>query len=100
MYGVEVSPALIFAGDRQRVRKMKVKAWQDRPLEVLYPIVYLDALMVKMRPRMAGVENRAAYTAIGINVEAEIGTGAVGQRPNEGAKFWGMSVLMNLKNAG
>ena len=58
----------------------EVKAWQDRPLEALYPIVYLDALMVKMR-QDGKVENRAVYTAIGINVEgAEVGAGFLGKR--------------------
>ena len=48
----------------------EVKAWQDRPLEALYPIVYLDALMVKMR-QDGKVDNRAVFTAIGINMDGE-----------------------------
>jgi putative transposase len=76
----------------------EVKAWQDRPLEALYPIVYLDALMVKMR-QDGKVENRAVYTAIGINMEGQKSVLGLWANGNEGAKYW-MSVLMNLKNRG
>jgi len=76
----------------------EVKAWQDRPLEALYPIVYLDALMVKMR-QDGKVDNRAVYTAIGINMEGEKSVLGLWVNATEGAKFW-MSVLMNLKNRG
>jgi putative transposase len=68
MYGVGVSPGLI--SEVTDSIQDEVKAWQDRPLEALYPIVYLDALMVKMR-QDGKVDNRAVYTAIGINVEGE-----------------------------
>lgn len=96
MYGVEVSPALI--SQVTDSIQDEVKAWQDRPLEVLYPIVYLDALMVKMR-QDGRVENRAVYTAIGINVEGRKSVLGLWVSANEGAKFW-MSVLMNLKSRG
>ncbi len=76
----------------------EVKAWQDRPLEALYPIVYLDALMVRMR-QDGKVDNRAVYTAIGINVAGEKSVLGLWVSGNEGAKYW-MSVLMNLKNRG
>jgi putative transposase len=68
MYGAEVSPGLI--SEVTDSIQEEVKAWQDRPLEALYPIVYRDALMVKMR-HDGKVENRAVYTAIGINVEGQ-----------------------------
>src|SRR6185312_15466155 len=68
LYGVEVSAALISEVTDSVLEE--VKAWQDRPLEALYPIVYLDALMVKMR-QDGKVENRAVYTAIGINLEGQ-----------------------------
>ncbi len=78
LYGVDVSAALISEVTDSVLEE--VKAWQDRPLEALYPIVYLDALMVKMR-QDGKVENRAVYTAIGINMgRPEIGLGFVGQR--------------------
>jgi putative transposase len=96
MYGVEVSPTLI-SQVTDSIQE-EVKAWQDRPLEALYPIVYLDALMVKMR-QDGRVENRAVYTAIGINVEGQKSVLGLWVSGNEGAKFW-MSVLMNLKSRG
>ncbi len=96
MYGVDVSAALISEVTDSILDE--VKAWQDRPLEPLYPIVYLDALMVKMR-QDGKVDNRAVYTAIGINMEGEKSVLGLWVNATEGAKFW-MSVLMNLKNRG
>lgn len=96
MYGVEVSATLISEVTDSVLDE--VKAWQDRPLEALYPIVYLDALMVKMR-QDGKVENRAVYIAIGINMEGEKSVLGLWVNATEGAKFW-MSVLMNLKNRG
>jgi putative transposase len=96
MYGVEVSAALISEVTDSVMEE--VKAWQDRPLEALYPIVYLDALMVRMR-QDGKVENRAVYTAIGINMEGQKSVLGLWANGSEGAKYW-MSVLMNLKNRG
>ena len=96
LYGVDVSPGLI--SEVTDSIQEEVKAWQDRPLEALYPIVYLDALMVKMR-QDGKVENRAVYTAIGINMEGEKSVLGLWVSGNEGAKYW-MAVLTNLKNRG
>jgi putative transposase len=96
MYGVEVSAGLI--SEVTDGIQEEVKTWQDRPLEALYPIVYLDALMVKMR-QDGKVDNRAVYTAIGINIDGEKSVLGLWVSGNEGAKYW-MSVLMNLKNRG
>ena len=96
LYGVDVSSGLI--SDVTDSVQAEVKAWQDRPLEALYPIVYLDALMVKMRED-GKVDNRAVYTAIGINMEGQKSVLGLWVGGNEGAKYW-MSVLMNLKNRG
>ena len=96
MYGVEVSTGLI--SEVTESIPEEVKTWQDRPLEALYPIVHLDALMVKMR-QDGRVENRAVYTAIGINVEGQKSVLGLWVSGNEGAKYW-MSVLTNLKNRG
>jgi putative transposase len=96
MYGVDVSAGLI--SEVTDSIQEEVKAWQDRPLEALYPIVYLDALMVKMRQE-GKVDNRAVYTAIGINVEGEKSVLGLWVSGNEGAKYW-LSVLTNLKNRG
>ncbi len=66
MYGVEVSPTLV--SDVTDGVLEEVKAWQNRPLEPLYGIIYLDALYVKMRHE-GRVENRAVYVAIGVDLE-------------------------------
>jgi putative transposase len=96
MYGVEVSPTFI-SNVTDRVMD-EVKAWQDRPLEPLYPILYLDALMVKMR-HDGKVENRAVYTAIGVDLEGRKTVLGLWTNASEGAKFW-LSVLTSLKNRG
>jgi putative transposase len=96
MYGVEVSPGLI--SEVTDSIQEEVKAWQDRPLEALYPIVYLDAMMVKIRHE-GKVDNRAVFTAIGINVEGQKSVLGLWVNSTEGSKFW-MSVLVNLKNRG
>ncbi len=96
MYGVEVSAGLISEVTDSVMEE--VKAWQDRPLEALYAIVYLDALMVKMR-QDGKVDNRAVYTAIGVNMEGQKSVLGLWVSGHEGAKQW-MSVLMNLKNRG
>ena len=96
MYGVNVSAGLI--SEVTDSIQEEVKAWQDRPLEALYPIVYLDALMVKMR-QDGKVDNRAVYTAIGINTEGEKSVLGLWVNATEGAKHW-MTVLVNLKNRG
>ncbi len=96
MYGVEVSPALI--SDVTEAVLQEVKNWQNRPLEPLYGVVYLDALYVKMRHE-GRVENRAVYVAIGIDLEGVKDVLGLWSSANEGAKFW-LSVLTELKNRG
>jgi putative transposase len=66
LYGVEVSPTLI--SNVTDAVLDEVRAWQNRPLDAVYPIVYLDALVVKMREQ-GQVENRAVYVAIGIDMQ-------------------------------
>ena len=66
MYGVEVSAGLISEVTDEVLEE--VKTWQNRPLENMYPVMFLDALMVKMR-HDGRVENRAVYVAIGIDEE-------------------------------
>ena len=65
-YGVEVSPALISQVTDAVMEE--VRAWQNRPLDPIYPIVYLDALFVKMRHE-GRVENRAVFVGIGVSQE-------------------------------
>jgi putative transposase len=76
----------------------EVKTWQNRPLDSMYPVVYLDALMVKMRHE-GRVENRAVYVAIGINEEGVKEVLGLWSSANEGAQFW-LAVMTELKNRG
>jgi len=96
MYGVEVSPGLISEVTDAVLEEMK--AWQSRPLENMYPVLYLDALMVKMRHE-GRVENRAVFVAIGVDEEGQKDVLGLWSAANEGAKFW-LSVMTELKNRG
>jgi putative transposase len=96
MYGVEVSPGLI--SEVTDAVMEEVKAWQSRPLEPVYAIVYLDALYVKMRHE-GRVENRAVYVAIGVDLEGRKDVLGLWTSGKEGAKFW-LAVLTELKNRG
>src|SRR3984885_7386005 len=96
IYGVEVSPSLISEVTDAVIEE--VKAWQTRPLEPLYPILFLDALMVKMR-HDGRVENRAVYVAIGIDLDGRKDVLGLWSSANEGAKFW-LGVMKELRNRG
>jgi putative transposase len=74
------------------------KAWQTRPLETVYPIVYLDALVIKIRDGQA-VRNFACYLAIGVNCDGERDVLGMWFQRSEGAKFW-LQVLTELKQRG
>ncbi len=96
IYGVEVSPTLISSVTEAVMEE--VKGWQGRPLERVYPIVYLDALYVKVRD--AGhIRNRAIYVAIGVNLTGNKEVLGLWTGEAEGAKFW-LQVLTDLKNRG
>lgn len=96
MYGVEVSPTLI--STVTDAVEEEVKAWQNRPLEAVYPIVYLDAIRVKVRSNNR-VVNKAIYLAIGITMEGTKEVLGMWSSDNEGAKFW-LQILTELKNRG
>jgi len=96
MYGVEVSPTLISSVTDAVMEE--VKAWQSRPLEPVYGLLFLDALYVKMRHE-GRVENRAVYVAIGVDLEGRKDVLGLWTNSNEGAKFW-LAVLTELKNRG
>jgi putative transposase len=96
IYGTEVSPELISKITDAVLED--VKAWQTRPLEAVYPIVYLDALVVKIRDGQA-VRNHACYLAIGVNCEGERDVLGIWFQRTEGAKFW-LQVLTDLKQRG
>jgi len=74
------------------------KEWQQRPLEAVYPIVYLDALMIKIREGKA-IRNFACYLAIGVNLDGERDVLGMWFQQTEGAKFW-LGVLTELKQRG
>ena len=96
IYGVEVSPALV-STVTDNVSEL-VREWQTRPLESVYPMVYLDALRVKVRIDKV-VQNRCFYLAIGVNLEGKKETLGLWSAENEGAKFW-LTVLTELQNRG
>lgn len=98
LYGAKISASLI--SDVTDSVSEDVKAWQSRPLDELYPIVYLDALYVNIK--VSGrVSKRAVYVVLGIDREGEkqlLGLW-IGEAECEGAKFW-LSVLTELQNRG
>jgi len=96
MYCMDVSPGLI--SEVTDAVLDEVKAWQSRPLENMYPVLYLDALMVKMRHE-GRVENRAVFVAIGVDEEGQKDVLGLWSASSEGAKFW-LAVMTELKNRG
>lgn len=96
LYGVEVSPALISSVTDAVLED--VQAWQARSLEAVYPIVYLDAIHLKLRTD-GHVQTQAVYLALGITLEGEKDLLGLWVGESEGSKFW-MSVLTELKNRG
>jgi len=96
MYGAEVSPALISTVTEAVMEE--VKAWQARPLDALYPIVYLDCIHVKVRDNGA-VRVKAVYLVLGINLAGEKELLGIWIAQSEGAKFW-LQVVTELKNRG
>jgi putative transposase len=96
LYGVEVSPTLI--SNVTDAILEDVKAWQSRPLEAIYPIVYLDAIFIKQRTN-GHVQNHAVYLALGINLEGQKDLLGLWLAETEGAKFW-LNVLTELQNRG
>lgn len=96
IYQVEVSPALISAVTDAVLEE--VTLWQNRPLDALYPILYLDALQVKIRDG-AHIRNKAIYLAIGINLSGIKEVLGLWVAQTEGAKFW-LQIVTELKNRG
>jgi len=96
MYGTEVSPTLISTVTDAVIDD--ARAWQARPLDALYPIVYLDCIHVKVRDS-GTVITKAVYLALGINLAGEKELLGIWIAKTEGAKFW-LSVVTELKNRG
>lgn len=96
LYGTEISPTLV-----SRVTEAvldDVIEWQSRPLDDVYPIVYLDCIVVKVRQDKR-VINKAIYLALGVNMDGHKELLGLWMSENEGAKFW-LSVLTELQNRG
>src|ERR1700728_4488372 len=96
LYGTEVSPDLISTVTDEVFAE--VQAWQARPLDAVWPIVYLDALVIKVRDQGV-VANRSAYLAMGVGIEGRKQILGLWLEANEGAKFW-LKVITELKNRG
>jgi len=96
LYGVEVSPDLISSATSAVMED--VVAWQNRPLDAVYPIVYLDALVVKVRDQGV-VRNKSIYLAIGVTVFGSREVLGIWIEQTEGAKFW-LKVMNELKTRG
>jgi putative transposase len=96
IYGVNVGRDLI---SRVTDSVMEdVRAWQQRPLDDVYPVVFLDALVLKIR-ESGSVQRRACYLALGVTVEGDRDVLGMWFQETEGAKFW-MQVLTDLKQRG
>jgi len=96
MYSTEVSPSLI--SSVTDAVSDEVKLWQARPLDALYPILYLDCIHVKVRDAGA-VRTKAVYLAIGVNMAGHKEVLGLWIAQTEGAKFW-LQVITELKNRG
>jgi putative transposase len=96
LYGAEVSRELISHITNSVYED--VTAWRNRPLEALYPIVFFDAIRIKIRDS-GKVINKAVYMALGIDPQGHKELLGMWIAQNEGAKFW-LSVLTELKNRG
>ncbi len=96
LYGADISPTLV--SNVTEAVLGKVIEWQSRPLDALYPILYLDCIVVKIRQDKR-VINKAVYLALGVTLEGRKELLGLWLSENEGAKFW-LSVLTELKNRG
>jgi len=96
LYGAEISESLISKITDDIVED--VKAWQNRPLEPIYPIVFFDCLIVKVRQDKR-IINKSVYVALGIDLEGKKDILGLWISENEGAKFW-LGNLTELKNRG
>ena len=96
MYDADVSPTLISKVTNAVIDQ--VVEWQSRPLDAVYPIVYLDCIVVKIRQDKK-VINKAIYLALGINLEGHKELLGMWLSENEGAKFW-LGILTELQNRG
>lgn len=96
MYQVEISPDLISTITDAVLEELR--EWQHRPLDAVYPVIYLDAIVCKVRHEGA-VRNKAAHIAIGVDVEGRKHVLGIWLETAEGAKFW-LRVITELRHRG
>src|ERR687895_810653 len=96
LYGLEVSPDLVSAATDAVLDE--VAEWQNRPLEALYPLVFLDAIRVKVRDE-GTVRNKAVYVALGVRPDGTKEVLGLWIEQAEGAKFW-LRVMTELRQRG
>jgi putative transposase len=96
LYGIDVSPDLVSAVTDAVLDE--IAEWQNRPLEALHPLVFFDALRVKVRDE-GTVRNKAVYLALGVRVDGRKEILGLWIEQTEGAKFW-LRVMIELKNRG
>jgi putative transposase len=96
LYGTEISPSLISAVTDAVVDE--VTKWQSRPLDPIWPVIYLDAVVLKIREQGL-VQNKHVYLALGISLEGKKEVLGMWLETSEGAKFW-LKVINELKNRG
>ena len=96
MYGMDVSPTLISNITDKIIPS--IKEWQCRPLESIYPIVFMDAIHFKVK-KDNSIVNKAAYAAIGVNIEGKKDVLGIWIGASESSKYW-LLVLNELKNRG
>jgi transposase-like protein len=95
-YGAEISPSLVSRVTNAVMEE--IVEWQSRPLDAIYPIVYLDCIVVKIRQDKR-VINKSIFLALGINTDGQKELMGMWIAENEGAKFW-LSVLTELNQRG
>ncbi|EFN6235710.1 IS256 family transposase [Escherichia coli] len=91
-------PQLVKKNQTRTAGMEQVVEWQNRPLDAVYPIVYLDCIVLKVR-QDSRVINKSVFLALGINIEGQKELPGMWLAENEGAKFW-LNVLTELKNRG
>lgn len=96
LYGVEISAEMVSKITERIVPE--IKEWQNRPLDPLYPFVFMDAIHYKLRED-GRILNRAAYVVLGVNIEGNKDILGIWIGDNESSKFW-LGILNELKNRG
>jgi putative transposase len=96
LYGIDASPDLVSAVTDAVLDE--IAEWQNRPLEALYPLVFFDAIRVKIRDE-GTVRNKAVYVALGVRPDGTKEILGLWIEQNEGAKFW-LRVMNELRNRG